>query len=98
MAETVGSIMGIGIARGRNTHPSNLEKEMKLNFNLPPLHILTQKFIPELVEDSEVEYFRRGDGNKEQMRKFKFVQSSATIGNFRMAEKAKAHVPIDFFN
>ena len=97
MAETVGSIMGIGISRGRNTHPNNLEKEVKLRFNLPPFHILTEKFIPELVEESETEYFRRGDGKKEQMRKFKFSKTSASIGNLRLNEISKSHLPLDFF-
>ena len=48
-AKSVGSIMGIAMKRGRNTHPVNFEKEIKLRFNLPPLHILNSKFIPELV-------------------------------------------------
>ena len=51
MVETVGSIMGIALAKGRNTHPVNFEKEIKLRFNLPPLHLLTEHFIPELVEE-----------------------------------------------
>ena len=98
MAETVGSIMGIGISRGRNTHPTNLEKEVKLRFNLPPLHILVKKFIPELVSESQTEYFRKGDGKKSQMRNFKFVKTSASVGNFRCLQTNKSHLPIDFFD
>ena len=45
MAETIGSIMGIGISRGRNTRRTNLEKEVKLCFNLPPLNILAGMYI-----------------------------------------------------
>ena len=97
MAESVVSIMGIGISRGRNTHPTNLEKEVKLRFNLPPLHILVEKFIPELVSESQSEYFRKGDGKKSQMRKFKFVTTSASVGNFRSLQTTKSHLPIDFF-
>ena len=61
MAETVGSVMGIALARGRNTHPVNFQKEIKLRFNLPPLHILNEKFIPEMVENQilQTEFFRK---------------------------------------
>ena len=99
VAETVGSVMGIAIARGRNTHPVNFEKEIKLRFNLPPLHILADKFIPDLVEETvlvkKTEYFRKGDGCKRAFRNFKFKSVSPADGNFR-SSKENQHMPTDF--
>ena len=62
MAETVGSIMGIVAARGRNTHPVNFEKEIKLRFHQTPLHILTNTFIPKLTDHivSNTDFFQKG--------------------------------------
>ena len=41
------------IAQGKFKHcqARNLNKEVCLSFNLPPYHILTKKFIPEIVAD-----------------------------------------------
>ena len=51
--------------RGRNIHPIYFEKEIKLRFNLLPLHLLKETFIPELVDEmvdvKKKEYFRKGD-------------------------------------
>ena len=46
ICETIGSIMGIALANGRNLEPPNLNKEVYIRFNSPPLHILQRKFIP----------------------------------------------------
>ena len=51
MCETVGSIMKIHGGQGRNLHPANFSKEIFLKFNLPPLHIMKQKLIPEVAKD-----------------------------------------------
>ena len=99
MAETVGSVIGISVAGGRNTHTSNFQKEVKLRFNLPPLHILSQRLIPELVEQIclRQDFFRRGDEVKKQLKKMKFATSSASIGNMRILYATKTHTPVNFF-
>ena len=91
--------MGIAVTRGRNTHPVNFQKEIKIRFNLPPLHILTSKFIPDIVEDKiqQTEFFRKGDNVAQANRNFKFKTTSAAIGNFRDRKSELSHVPLNFF-
>ena len=80
------------------SHPTNLEKKVKLWFNLPLLHTFAEKFISELVYESQSEYFRKGDGKKFQILKFKFVTTSASVANFLSLQTTKSHLPIDFFH
>ena len=63
VCESIGSVMKIAKGKGRNCDPVNFSKEMILSYNLPPLHILSQGFIPEIVKElsTQKEYFRRGD-------------------------------------
>ena len=68
------------------SHPTNLEKKVKLWFNLPLLHTFAEKFISELVYESQSEYFRKGDGKKSQMRK---IQIRNDLCLCRQIEKAK---------
>ena len=96
-AETVGSIMGIGISRGRNTHPTNLEKEVKLRFNLPPLHILVKKFIPELVSESQTEYFRKEDGKKSHNAKFQIRKDLCLCWQLSMSSDQQKSFTYRFF-
>ena len=102
VAESVGSIMGIAMKRGRNTHPVNFEKEIKLRFNLPPLHILNNKFIPELVDEmidiKKKEYFRKGDSVSVINKKYKYKSTSSAIGNFRqlIESTSSSHLPMEF--
>ena len=41
VCETVGSIMRIHGGKGRHLHTVNFSKQIYLNYNLPPLHTLT---------------------------------------------------------
>ena len=101
VAESVGSIMGIAMKRGRNTHPVNFEKEIKSRFNLPPLHILNDKFIPELVDEivnvKKKDYFRKGDSEINKY-KYKYKLTSSAIGNFRQIKEdnSSSHLPREF--
>ena len=63
VCESIGSVMKIAKGKGRNCDPVNFSKEMILSYNLPPLHILSQGFIPEIVKElsTQKEYFQRGD-------------------------------------
>ena len=82
MFETVGSIMKIHGGQGRNLHPANFSKEIFLKFNLPPLHIMKQKLIPEVAKDlvlNEKKVFQ----TKTLLKDVKFAELSASVGNFR---------------
>ena len=72
-------------------HPENFANEVYPRFNLPPLHRLQEKFIPDLVK-REIEtknYVRKGDESDRQQRKLKFKNLSASVGNFRTKEEEK---------
>ena len=49
ICESIGSIMNMACGSGRVLYPENYAKEIFLRFNLPPMHILNEKFIPELM-------------------------------------------------
>ena len=59
---TIGSIMGIALANGRNLEPPNLNKEVFIRFNSPPFHILQRKFIPKVAArwSKKKDFFRKG--------------------------------------
>ena len=100
ICETVGSMMKIHRGKGRNLHPVNFSKEIYLYFNLPPLHILSYKFIPKIVESKIQEkkkYFRKLDGSKLQY-KIRYQTTSAAIGHFRRNQESSSHLPLDFVN
>ena len=96
MCETVGSIMKIHGGQGRNLHPANFSKEIFLKFNLPPLHIMKQKVIPEVARDlvlNEKKVFQ----TKSIPGKLKFDELSASVGNFRKNEENNSHLPTSIF-
>lgn len=91
--------MNIHRARGRNLHPVNYGKELFLRYNLGPLHILMDKFIPEIVktklDDENKHFYRKVENTRPD--KIKFDSVSATVGNFRTNEVQKSHLPLEFF-
>ena len=91
ICESIGSIMNIACGTGRVLYPDNFAKEIYLQFNLPPIHLLSENFIPELVKNEldRKRYLRKGDGIDRQQRKLKYPTTSATIGNFSMKEDEK---------
>ena len=66
ICESIGSIMNMATASRINLFPDNFAREVSLHFNLPPLHSLIKKFIPEIVleevKKKNKEYIRRGKG------------------------------------
>lgn len=97
MAETVGSMMGAAIARGRNPHPLNLSKELCLRFNLPPLHCLDD-FIEEIYKQRKIEkaeYIRRISSKRPDM--LISAINSAAIHNFRKKQETDSHLPLDIW-
>ena len=98
ICETVGSVMNIHHGRGRNVHPVNFNKEIYLQFNLPPLHIMKKKLIPEIVKyklDIERKNFLSKTMRKSML---KFGTLSSTVGNFRAKEEEASHLPASLFD
>ena len=98
IAESIGSIMKISLGRNRNLEPINFSKEIFLCVNLPPLHILKLNFIPEIVAKfRRRKSFFRNDQYKSYVAKFKYADSSSSLGNFRSSEEKRCRLPLDFF-
>ena len=98
IAETVGSVMTLAQARFRNLEPVNFSKEIFLRFNLPPLHVLKLTFIPAIARKlmEYKEFHRRLEGTRRQG-KLKYINSSASVGNFRLKEEQHSRLPVNFF-
>ena len=60
--ESVGSMMNICVHKGRNLSAGNISRELIFAFNSPSLHVLSSKFIPEIVEipinEKKMKFFR----------------------------------------
>ena len=100
VCETVGSIMKIAKGKGRNCLSVNFSKEIKLCYNLPPLHVLSKSFIPEIVKTltSHKEFFRKGDKKSQSiLSRLKSTSLSASLYNFREEEEKKSKLPVDLF-
>ena len=82
--------MNMATISGRNLFPDNFTREVFPHFSLPPLHLVMEKFIPEMVlEEMKMknkEYIYRGQGILRQTRKFKYAELSSSLGNFRSKE------------
>ena len=102
IAETVGSLMVLSIGKNRYLEPVNFGKEMVLMFNLPPMHILSEAFIPELIEElldkKKKRMFRKRDGAFPSWSK-RLVSEvlSASLFNFRRKEEESSRLRLDCF-
>ena len=102
ICETIGSIMNIARGKGRNLEPVNFSKEVFCRVNLPPLHILKQRFIPEIVEqlvdqDGKL-FFRKRDGtSKSWLQRLKYTEVSSSLENFRKKEEKQSKLPCELF-
>ena len=57
--------MNIATASGRNLFPDSFAREVLPHFNLPPMYLLMEKFIPQMIlkeMKKNKEYFSRGQG------------------------------------
>ena len=85
--------MNMATASRINLFPDNFAREVSLHFNLPSLHSLIKKFIPEIVleevKKKNKEYIRRGKGILWQIKKFKYAELSSSTGTFRSKEHEK---------
>ena len=100
VCETIGSVMSIAKGKGRNCDPVKFSEEVTLSYNLPPLHILAQSFIPEIVSvlSATKDYFRKGNERSASIIN-RLVSSSlsASIFNFRKGEEERSKLPSDIF-
>ena len=102
-AETVGSIMVVSTAKGKHVQRENLGKNICLNFNLPPLHILDESFVKELADDlvrkKELRFFRKLEVKRPSwVKKLKNSNLSSSIHNFREEkEKKNMRLPLKLF-
>ena len=88
ICESIGSVMNMAVGTGRMLYPENFAKEVYLRYNLPPLHILTETFIPEIVQNELMRkrFFRAGDIAPSAQKRLKYPNTSSTVGNFREKE------------
>ena len=102
IAETVGSLMVLSIGKNRYLELVNFGKEMVLMFNLHPMHILSEAFIPELIEEllekKKKRMFRKRDGAFPSRNK-RLVSEvlSASLFNFRRKEEESLRLPLGYF-
>ena len=98
--ESVGSLMNILVDKGRNLSAGNFSKELVFAFNAPPIHILSESFIPEVVDtlvgDKQMLFFRKGDSTNQAKMKLKSL--SASLGNYRQKDNNNSHLPLCFFH
>ena len=100
-AETVGSIMVISTGKGKQVQRQNLGKNICLNFNLPPMHILNQEFVPEIAEEvvktKVLRFFRKLEVMRPSLiKKLLNENLSASLHNFRK-DKEKMRLPVQLF-
>ena len=82
---------------GRELRRKNFSAEMFLKLNFPPMHILEETFIPEIVEElrQSKEFFRRTRrleklvGGEEKL--------GAAVYNMRKREEKMSRFPINLF-
>ena len=86
----------------RNVAPVNFSKEIFFACNAPPLHILSKKFIPEIVDEllCTKSFIRLGDNGRNSIRNRLLGGAeciSSSIFNFRKEEETRSKLPLDLF-
>ena len=101
-AETVGSIMVISTGKGKHCQKENLGKNICLNFNLPPMHILNLNFVPEIAKElmKSKRFFRKLDVlAPSRIKLLKNSSLSASLHNFRKGkEETRMRLPLRLFS
>ena len=60
--ESVGSLMNLLVKKGRNLSAAHFSRELIFAFNAPPVHVLSESVIPDIVQhliEKEKKYFFR---------------------------------------
>ena len=101
--ETVGSIMKISTSKGKHVEQQNFGKNIALVYNLPPLHVLDQNFIPDiaydLVKTKKLRFFRKCDTlYPSYVKKLISQNLSASVKNYRTKVEEKMRLPLEMFS
>ena len=94
--------MVISTGKGKQVQRQNLGKNICLNFNLPPMHILNQEFVPEIAEElvktKELRFFRKLEVMRPSLiKKLLNENLSASLHNFRKDKEKKMRLPVQLF-
>ena len=82
---------------GRQLRRENFSVEMFLKINLPPMHIMEETFIPEIVEElKQTKEFLRRTGRLEKLVGGE-EKLSAAVHNMRKREEKMSRFPINLF-
>ena len=100
LCETIGSQMKMALGKDRHLEPENFSKEIVIAVNLPPIHILKQKFIPELVDqllsEKIILFNELASGPLSYVNKLKSKDPnlSSSLYNHRNDEERKCKLPM----
>ena len=91
--------MKLKCSKNRYLEPVNFGKEMYLQFNLPPIHVLSDKFVPELakllVEKRKSRFFRKFETQRPSwVKRLVSADLSASLNRFRINEEEKMRLPM----
>merc|ERR1711915_616946 len=102
ICESIGSRMKLAKGLGRNVQAANFSKELFINFNAAPLHILEKKFLPSIVADlvKKFSFFRKV--GKQKPSRVKLLVGgeegvSASIFNHRRKKEKGCKLPLEAF-
>ena len=95
ICETIGSLMSIAVSNGRNIQPFNLDKELYMRFNLPPLHKI-QDFVKFVAKNwrevGDKEFYMKSQ--RKATSRLKLSVLSSSLSNYRSREEELAHFPV----
>ena len=97
ICETIGSMMSIAVSNGRNLQPFNLDKELYIRFNLPPLHKL-QNFVKDIArswrEVGDKQFYIK---KRRAASRLKLTNISSSLANFRSQQEETSHFPVSLW-
>ena len=76
----------------------NFNKESFLRFNLPPLHVMKKRLIPDVVQVKLQEEKKMFVSKTARKGMLKFGNLSSSVGNFRVKEEEASHLPLSLFD
>lgn len=97
ICETIGSMMSIAVSNGRNLQPFNLDKELYIRFNLPPLDKIQDfvKFVAKSWREiGDKEFYIK---KRRVTSRLKLSALSSSLANFRSKEEQLAHFPVSLW-
>ena len=105
ICETIGSVMNMARAKGRNVESSNFHKEMVCRMNFPPLHICESSIIPNVASQltksgngNTRSFYRTLDGAVPSLvNKLRAKTLSASLSNYRNLMEEKNNLPLKLF-